>query len=70
MRREWNGSRAGTKSTALYVYIGAVIGVLLASALIEADDDAGRDDQFGDYFTAHDVWRLMPRRTARATGLG
>ena len=27
--------------------------------MIGADDDAGRGDAFGDYFTANDAWRLI-----------
>jgi hypothetical protein len=58
-RRLTTETKHSSKSTELYAYIAAVIGVLIASALIGADDDAGRGGNFGDYFTAHDAWRLI-----------
>ncbi len=58
-RRLATETKHSTKSTELYVYVAAVIGVLIASALIGSDDNAGRGDRFGDYFTAYDAWRLI-----------
>ncbi|MDQ3866283.1 MAG: hypothetical protein M3304_05590 [Actinomycetota bacterium] len=58
-RRLATETKHSTKSTELYAYIAAVIGVLIASAVIGADDDAGRSGNFGDYFTAYDAWRLI-----------
>jgi hypothetical protein len=58
-RRLSTETKHASKTTELYLYIAAVIGILIASALIGADDDAGRGDAFGDYFTAHDAWRLI-----------
>lgn len=58
-RRLATETKHATKSTELYAYIAAVIGILIASALIGAGDDAGRGAGFGDYFTAHDAWRLI-----------
>ena len=58
-RRLTTETKHASKTTELYAYIAAVIGVLIASVLIGADDDAGRGDNFGDYFTAHDAWRLI-----------
>jgi hypothetical protein len=52
-------TKHSSKSTELYAYIAVVVGILIASALIGADDDAGRGDNFGDYFTAFDAWRLI-----------
>ena len=58
-RRLTTETKHASKTTELYVYVAAVIGVLIASVLIGADDDAGRGDDFGDYFTAYDAWRLI-----------
>ena len=58
-RRLATETKHSSKSSELYVYILAVLGILIASALIGADDDAGRGDAFGGYFTAHDAWRLI-----------
>ena len=58
-RRLTTETKHSSRSTELYVYVAAVIGVLIASALIGAGDDAGRGDSFGDYFNAHDAWRLI-----------
>ncbi len=58
-RRLATETKHATKTTEFYAYIAAVVGVLIASALIGGDDDAGRGAGFGDYFTAHDAWRLI-----------
>lgn len=38
------------ETTEFYAYVAAVIGVLIASAMIGGDDDAGRGAGFGHYF--------------------
>ena len=60
----WGGDRRlstetkhSSKTTELYVYVLAVIGILIASAMIGEDDGGG--DGGGDYFTADDAWRLI-----------
>ncbi len=58
-RRLTTETKHASKTTELYVYVAAVLGILIAAAMIGADDDAGRGDAFGDYFTAHDAWRLI-----------
>ena len=58
-RRLTTETKHSSKTTELYLYVAAVVGILIASALIGADDDAGRGENFGDYFTAYDAWRLI-----------
>jgi hypothetical protein len=57
-RRLATETKHATKTTEFYAYVAAVIGVLIASAMI-GDDDAGRGAGFGDYLTAHGAWRLI-----------
>ena len=52
-------TKHSSKTTELYAYIAVVIGILIASAMIGADDNAGRGAGAGDYFNAHDAWRLI-----------
>jgi hypothetical protein len=58
-RRLTTETKHSSKTTELYAYIAVVIGILIASAMIGADDNAGRGAGAGDYFTAHDAWRLI-----------
>jgi hypothetical protein len=56
-RRLTTETKHSSKTTELYAYIATVVGILIASWLIGADDEAGRGG--GDYFTAYDAWRLI-----------
>lgn len=58
-RRLTTETKHSSKSTELYAYIAVVIGILIASAMIGADDNAGRGENVGDYFTADEAWRLI-----------
>jgi hypothetical protein len=58
-RRLTTETKHSLKTTELYAYIAAVVGILIASAVIGADDNAGRGGDAGDYFTAYDAWRLI-----------
>jgi hypothetical protein len=58
-RRLTTETKHSLKTTELYAYIATVVGILIASALIGADDNAGRGGNAGDYFTAFDAWRLI-----------
>jgi hypothetical protein len=58
-RRLTTETKHSSKTTELYAYIATVVGILIASALIGADDNAGRGGDAGDYFTAYDAWRLI-----------
>jgi len=58
-RRLTTETKHSSKSSELYAYIAAVIGVLIASVVIGADDNAGRGADAGDYFNAWDAWRLI-----------
>jgi hypothetical protein len=58
-RRLTTETKHSSKTTELYAYIAVVIGILIASVVIGADDNAGRGAEAGDYFTAHDAWRLI-----------
>ena len=66
----WSGRRRlstetkhATKTTEFWVFLAVLAGILIAAALIGADDDAGRGDNFGDYFTADDAWRYITALT-------
>ena len=52
-------TKHSSKTTELYAYVAVVIGILIASWVIGADDNAGRGANAGDYFDAHDAWRLI-----------
>ena len=56
-RRLTTETKHSSKTTELYAYIATVVGILIASWVIGADDEAGRGG--GDYFTAFDAWRLI-----------
>lgn len=58
-RRLTTETKHSLKTTELYAYIATVVGILIASVLIGADDNAGRGAEAGDYFTAYDAWRLI-----------
>jgi hypothetical protein len=58
-RRLTTETKHSSKTTELYAYIAAVVGILIAAAVIGADDNAGRGETAGDYFTAYDAWRLI-----------
>jgi hypothetical protein len=58
-RRLTTETKHSSKTTELYAYVAVVIGILIASVVIGADDNAGRGAEAGDYFTAHDAWRLI-----------
>lgn len=58
-RRLSTETKHASKTTELYAYILVVAGILIASALIGADDNAGRGDAAGDYFTANVAWTLI-----------
>lgn len=58
-RRLTTETKHSSKTTELYAYVAVVIGILIASAFIGADDNAGRGANAGDYFTAFDAWRLI-----------
>ena len=58
-RRLTTETKHSSKTTELYAYIAVVIGILIASAMIGADDNAGRGGEAGDYFDAFDAWRLI-----------
>jgi hypothetical protein len=58
-RRLTTETKHSSKTTELYAYIAVVVGILIASAMIGADDNAGQGAGAGDYFTAHDAWRLI-----------
>jgi hypothetical protein len=51
-RRLSTETKASYKTTELIVYIAAVIGVLIASAVVDADED-------GQWFTAAQAWTLV-----------
>ncbi len=52
-------TKHSSKTTELYAYVATVIGILIASWVIGADDNAGRGGNAGDYFDAYDAWRLI-----------
>jgi hypothetical protein len=56
-RRLTTETKHSSKTTELYAYIAVVAGILIASWMIGAEDEAGRGG--GDYFTAFDAWRLI-----------
>ena len=56
-RRLTTETKHSSKTSELYAYVAVVIGILVASVLIGADDDAGKDA--GDYFTANVAWTLI-----------
>jgi len=56
-RRLTTETKHSSKTTELYAYVLTVVAILIAAALIGADDEAGRGN--GDYFTAYDAWRLI-----------
>ena len=58
-RRLATETKHSSKTTELYAYVAAVVGILIASWMIGADDNAGRGANAGDYFTAYDAWRLI-----------
>jgi hypothetical protein len=58
-RRLTTETKHSSKTTELYAYVAVVVGILIAAAMIGADDNAGRGAEAGDYFTAHDAWRLI-----------
>ncbi len=58
-RRLTTETKHSSKTTELYAYVTVAIGILIASAIIGADDNAGRGAGTGDYFTAFDAWRLI-----------
>ena len=58
-RRLTTETKHSSKSTELYVYVAVVIGILIASVLIGADDNAGRPAETGDYFDAARAWSLI-----------
>jgi hypothetical protein len=58
-RRLTTETKHSSKSTELYAYLAVVVGILIASAMIGADDNAGRGEDGGDYFDAFDAWRLI-----------
>jgi hypothetical protein len=51
-RRLTTETKASYKTTELIVYVLAVIGVLIASAVVDADED-------GQWFTAAQAWTLV-----------
>ncbi len=58
-RRLTTETKHSSKTTELYAYVAVLVGILIASAMIGADDNAGRGAEAGDYFTAFDAWRLI-----------
>ena len=56
-RRLATETKHSSKTTELYAYVAAAVGILIAAWVIGADDEAGRGQ--GDYFTAFDAWRLI-----------
>jgi hypothetical protein len=58
-RRLTTETKHSSKTTELYAYVAVVVGILIASWVIGADDNAGRGANAGDYFDAHDAWRLI-----------
>lgn len=58
-RRLTTETKHSSKTTELYAYVAVVIGILIASWVIGADDNAGRGANAGDYFDAYDAWRLI-----------
>ncbi len=62
-RRLTTETKHATKTTEFFAYIAVVVGILIAAALIGADDNAGRGAGAGDYFTATDAWRYITALT-------
>ncbi len=62
-RRLSTETKHATKTTEFFAFIAVLVGILIASALIGADDNAGRGAGTGDYFTATDAWRYITALT-------
>ena len=58
-RRLTTETKHALKTTEFWAFVAAVIGVLIASVVIGADDNAGRGANAGDYFTANDAWKYI-----------
>jgi hypothetical protein len=58
-RRLTTETKHALKTTEFWAYVAVLVGILIASALIGADDNAGRGGNAGDYFTANDAWKYI-----------
>jgi hypothetical protein len=52
-------TKHAVKTTEFWAFLAVAAGILIASALIGADDNAGRGANAGDYFTANDAWKYI-----------